>query len=506
MNGQEENIENLFSGAFEQYQVAPSPKVWKKLAVRIGFRHFVTWQAGHFNVYYLGGSVAAALVTTALWVIQPSGNEHKTDNDIVVSQSILTDSTQKTEGNTIENEFAVTTSGKEMAVTQTIHSGQITNDIKTVRPEPTHVLPFKKQELSNTSADSNQSIPVIAAPTDTAHAMLVADHHEEMQNHSNQDIANRETPETGISFLKSLSLPWKLNRVLPPDTLPLIFLKEPASVWENIVPAKEEKPNRKTTVQWMAEPYAVALNTRPLIKSNGSENTLYARKLKNLTSPNLSWGSGVNAVISSGKFQAVSGIMLASLDETFSKNTMAEEVDSMVRMEVNVTNYVDYDTSWVLGVDSVYHPVVDSVWAMSTDTVFISEYDTVFDVLKNRLTNKTRYFEIPLLAGYSFQKGPFTLTPRLGIILGILRSASGTSVQQTDSLAFYTYSQNSMPLRKAIFSGYVGLNCAYLLEKKWDFFGEFYYRRTFSSIYDESYAIHKKLEVFGVKIGLRYHF
>lgn len=130
MNGQEENIENLFSGAFEQYQVAPSPKVWKKLAVRIGFRHFVTWQTGHFNVYYLGGSVAAALVTTALWVIQPSGNEHKTNNDILVSQSILTDSTQKTEVNTIENEFAVTTSGKEMAVTQAIPLGQITNDIK----------------------------------------------------------------------------------------------------------------------------------------------------------------------------------------------------------------------------------------------------------------------------------------------------------------------------------------------------------------------------------------
>ena len=65
------DLEELFSNVLEQSEVIPGNHVREKLMRRLARKEFVRFNPSRFNIYYLGGIIAAGLVTTILLISHP---------------------------------------------------------------------------------------------------------------------------------------------------------------------------------------------------------------------------------------------------------------------------------------------------------------------------------------------------------------------------------------------------------------------------------------------------
>jgi PKD repeat protein len=110
------NLQELFRNKLENAEITPDPTVGAKLMRKLALREFLHFNPIRFNVYYLGGIIAAAVAAIALLTTAPGRDERhlpqNIQNELPVSNS--TEANKPAEPKvTVSNEPAKT--GKEQA-------------------------------------------------------------------------------------------------------------------------------------------------------------------------------------------------------------------------------------------------------------------------------------------------------------------------------------------------------------------------------------------------------
>lgn len=108
------DLDELFRKKLESSELIPGEMVRKNLMQKLGRQEFVRFNPARFNVYYLGGIVAASVIATLLFT---SGPENKKDIKIIPPKEELI-TPDKPAGNIINNEVQSTVAGetKQVAV------------------------------------------------------------------------------------------------------------------------------------------------------------------------------------------------------------------------------------------------------------------------------------------------------------------------------------------------------------------------------------------------------
>jgi hypothetical protein len=76
------NLQELFRNKLEYAEIIPDPSVGAKLMRKLAFREFLHFNPIRFNVYYLGGIIAAAVATIAILTSAPRRVERKMPENI----------------------------------------------------------------------------------------------------------------------------------------------------------------------------------------------------------------------------------------------------------------------------------------------------------------------------------------------------------------------------------------------------------------------------------------
>ena len=118
------DLEGLFKNTFEQSEVVPGNQVRNHLMRRLARKEFLHFNPSRFNIYYLGGIIAAGVVGTLLIT---SGPGKKEISEPAMEQIIVPENTLSGNADTviIENHKAV----NESDVPESDNSGK-TNTVK----------------------------------------------------------------------------------------------------------------------------------------------------------------------------------------------------------------------------------------------------------------------------------------------------------------------------------------------------------------------------------------
>ncbi len=115
------NLREIFRHTLENAEVTPDPAVSLKLMRKLAVREFLHFSPARFNVYYLGGIIAAAIVTVLLIspakegneMIQP-GNSVRQTLSVASGERLMIPAGQNTSGKKLSDSIKITPpAGKE---------------------------------------------------------------------------------------------------------------------------------------------------------------------------------------------------------------------------------------------------------------------------------------------------------------------------------------------------------------------------------------------------------
>ncbi len=157
--------------------------------------------------------------------------------------------------------------------------------------------------------------------------------------------------------------------------------------------------------------------------------------------------------------------------------------------------YFNVDTLWA----SIYDQHGNWVpMIIGYNKTWVEEYKNENYTIEN--INTYSYFEIPVLIGYSFHKGNFTVRPSVGLSLGLLFSASG-KLPNINPPEFSELSNESNYLKPVIGNLIFDLSLEYLLNENYGIFIKPFYNKGLNSIY-QNYPLSGNYNNAGIKIGV----
>ena len=167
-------------------------------------------------------------------------------------------------------------------------------------------------------------------------------------------------------------------------------------------------------------------------------------------------------------------------------------------------------------VDSFYQVIGSGLNADTTwTTIYGHHWVTVYDSLaktntvkENQLKKGIQYcgfFEIPLIFGYEFfHYKELCFEAKAGIITSFLIYRKGEIVSINDNQTFINLS--SYPFVHVSFSGYLGLNMNYEINKKISIEINPYYQMGLTSVLKKKSSINQSINRMGISFGLKYKF
>lgn len=230
---------------------------------------------------------------------------------------------------------------------------------------------------------------------------------------------------------------------------------------------------------------------------------------------------GINFNMNNKHFLIQAGISVAKVTDefTYASLLLHPRQKFVFTQNNNPYNYVDNGNYFLIDTpggywhytyvsDSMIH-VSDSIWQSIIDTNLVSIYDstlkTVYDTLKNKkLRNTYSYFEIPVMVGYEVSLGNFDFALKGGIITSFLINTSGnnTTYNTGELNSISTY----LPFEKVFFSGIISVSVNYNITDHWGVYAEPYYRQSLSGMLQNNNILNQRVNAYGARFGLRYKF
>jgi hypothetical protein len=157
--------------------------------------------------------------------------------------------------------------------------------------------------------------------------------------------------------------------------------------------------------------------------------------------------------------------------------------------------YFDVDSLWMpnYNAENNYDPIL-----IGYNTTWVDEYKQIFYGVEN--TNLYHYVEIPVSIGYRFNHNSFSVSPSVGMSLGILYQASGRLLT-SNSGAFEDISKNSDYLQSNVNNVSFGLSLEYLVTPNYGLYIKPFYKQGLNSIY-KNYPLSASFRNAGFKIGI----
>lgn len=171
------------------------------------------------------------------------------------------------------------------------------------------------------------------------------------------------------------------------------------------------------------------------------------------------------------------------------------------------SSYVEIDT-----IDSYFQIIgSDTSWFYVTETneIFLHDSsstditDTIHNEKIHNFANRYKYFEIPLIVGYSFRKGRLNTSLKAGIISSFLWEISGQSMAGQSENDVISLSRDDFPTVR--FDIYSSLEARYSIGSRYFVFGEMFYRQSLSPIFSRN-NVNYRFSSYGLKFGTGIYF
>jgi len=437
--------------------VEPSMSTWTSISRQLMLQNFLRFSIGNFNIYYLGLFVA------------------------IISGGLLTypDNSEK--------EAAIISGRSEFAVGPLPdYSGMIASDVK--------------QEQNNTSANkiiNYQSISIASNINDEAEIIDERTNNIEVSSllsESEQPINNEIPDLQEINQINSL----KPNLI---SGVPNGFLTYNDSIYD-----WKGKPVTVEKYRLSADVFVSMSNNDIKYKVKSTEKNLI--KDPQLSAGNMfSAGLSLNYQISN--FSLHGAVSYSGFDLSSAYKSLNYKTDSVVFSWVIDGGYFDYDTLWVLNLDSlingnpVYVEVVDSHFVHSNDTISVTKPINSKEITESTAYARLSYLEFPISAGYSVSSGKIDYRLKLSVIPGLLTYTRGDI---TNPFAVY----GSVAAQKEIFSkwllsGSASLEIHYKPFARMGVSLEPFYRHSFNNIFNDQIPFNTELNSWGCKFSIRYY-
>lgn len=169
-----------------------------------------------------------------------------------------------------------------------------------------------------------------------------------------------------------------------------------------------------------------------------------------------------------------------------------------------VTTIDTVDTYYsISGMDTTLNHLTSEIITQHKDSLLEYTHDTLEFNNDTVFSNSFSYVEIPLIFAYSMQVQKVQVLAKTGIIGGFLQKQSGASLYGRQLSEIH-------PMKKDHFAAvnldvYVGLELRYPFTHGFFLFGDLYYRKGMTVLYEQQ-SINRKMNQAGVKVGLGMNF
>lgn len=200
----------------------------------------------------------------------------------------------------------------------------------------------------------------------------------------------------------------------------------------------------------------------------------------------VSWSAGADVRINIKNWYIQTGLTYSvyKLDRNY--NHSFEALDSL-------NSYYQTDTiwGWVFDPPEINKPIV-----LGFDTTYVPVYNDI-----NQGTNEWHYLEIPLLAGYKFNRGRFSFDIGTGFSYGFLLYASGNvpDLKQENTFVELENTESNQHL----FNYLVQVGVSYHLTPAWSLNLAPWYKHNLNSVFDNNYPVDQRFNAIGINFGLR---
>lgn len=508
-------FESMYKNAFNGFKVAPSEQTWRRIAAAVWFNKFIHFSPFSFNIYY-AGLILTAVVGTVITVnnnpnldfVNFSEENYKAKTNEI--NEIEDDNPEENifeYRNAIPDFFALNSDNE-------IETNNLINEVQTID----NTTNQNDIVYNSNIADNNNNI--------TANANIT-----NQTNENNTEENNTNNTENGLlaetnSFNSQTqnNLYFKLDRLVNENSFTLSYKPTTFDIADKVIsgiPEQDVITYDTIGVDYHGDPilkeksyFAIGLyvapfyhdyNTQLLNSELAANYDIYNSNI----SPELSYSTGINIKYSYRQFHIETGISYLSLHESFSS--------SISSYETNTTSHYDYFdqevwdpyTILILDLDEylqgniVYIEHTDSILSIVPDSTLVTITDSTLVTNDHNATSNYHILDIPLIAGYEFQFGKTSISPKAGIISSVLISREGTYYDMSmNDVMSCEHSKNT----KLLFDYYASINLQYNITDHTSVYIEPHIRADINSMYDKSYVLDQKSRKYGLKTGIYYKF
>jgi hypothetical protein len=528
-------FEALYRNTFNGFKISPSEQVWRRVAAMVWFNKFIHFTPFSFNIYYLAIITSAVIGTVITVNNNPNLNFVHFDENAINNSIIDTDSTNfinmpfvddivnynslLTEANLMDSE---TSNEKENTTSTNPAELNVRTDTKLNNEETNSIVnTVQKSDIAITTSNSTKQETLFAQNTKNTSNIPIE---------NPTDLNNSNTKTTTSSEVIEIATISPVNSSVLNTILPLrLQLRTNTRLsyspqWNEIadlaftgLPILSEIVRDTIGYNYLGEPIVVDKSWftidafySPYLCNYNSE-LLNSELLTNYNfnstnnKPGFSYSAGLGFSYTYNKFRFETGINYHKLNENLSANMNVYDTITSHYFDYFENEKWRYDTTMILDLDQyllgyiVYIPYVDSTLIQYTDSIDVAYPDSVLVDRLFAAKNAYHIIDIPIIAGYQFTYGDFSITPKAGVITGFLTKRTGTAFNIIDGKI---HNADLLPTNKIIFDYYAAINLQYRLTKHASLFIEPHLRGNISSIYQQTYAISEKSRKYGIKTGI----
>ncbi|MDD3685404.1 MAG: hypothetical protein PHE56_01435 [Bacteroidales bacterium] len=522
-------LEASYKNAFEGFRINPSEQIWRRVAAAIWFQRFIHFTPFSFNVYYLAILTTAIIGTVAVinnspdlefvdfdenkYLVQNSDSLQIEDKQIASFNELINISVVENEiAGFVEKQNPESDSENTNVFPEVVLNNN-QNETKNQNVVASNsVLISTSKSLENTSNINSQNPDAVslANNTQTESSINIA----EDKNINNSGISNQIKPNLDLSlskvFIKNSKLltykpQWfeKADKafagipeyeVIVKDTIGYNYKGEPVVV---------DKSWFEAGLYY--SPYLFDVKTKTLNQELLSNNLMYNKGVQ----PELSWSAGLSLSYNYNRFRIESGVLFGRQSESFSQMIKAYDTLTVYSYNYFENSAWDYDTTMILDLDEylqgniVYIPYVDSSRYYFTDSLLVSKQDSVLQDRLLTAESKLSYFGVPIIGGYEFSYGKFIITPKAGVVLGILQNHSGTAYRILDGNIVEV---SALDFNKFTLNYYGAINLQYRTGEHFGLFAEPYMSGALISEFKKLNPADRRSTRYGVRLGISYRF
>jgi hypothetical protein len=497
-----EHIDKFFEQKLGSSQVGPPSQGWTKLSESIDS------QKGVF-IFFAGSnrlfSAIFIMFLTVSWGILSYSDCQDQNNELpIISSQITSIPTNKKEhsesikfNKNKRNKYEHQETTSNLA-TDHIKNSDLINDI----PEkptnihkitiPTSSTENTTQSLVRTTQQSNTDFP-----TYNSSLALVVDA---------KETSVPENSPTGTSLSNNWDIQNSIFFLSPIWIESIGYTKRGQGNLTGIVPSAVNKNFKANPLSWTLSAYSSVQRINTTIRSSNEENIPLVDKIRSGLSEYSSSEYGIRLTATARHWHFETGLSMVSINQ--------QELYKFNRILFDTVNYYDpynyfktiFDTiaSYAqVGTDTVWIPIVEERQIEVLDSVPASRVDSISYVHDTLFANNYRYYEVPLMLGYSFRKGRFTYILKSGIVAGILRDVSAYSLRgETED--------HILKIEKADFPAFsfdliTGFEARYFIGNNYYLFSDLFYRKNLTPFYS-TLNISRRMEKYGIKLGIGIHF